>query len=241
MNSATAEPSASTARQIVVELSTMRSGSTLLKALLGSLDDTSSLPEINFQKFQGPNARQEIEALSDKPIVILKRPAWFHEGQRYPKLPAADGVKHVILTRDVATNIISLRKMAFRKAEPFIPQWMDILVANLYWARVYGSLLEKFPASDESNFWLRYEDLVADPIHWTEKLFTFIGASDTRGIDSYSKPDYKWQWGTDDGGAKIKSLKVQASPLPIKRIAKIHHSLRNSPEVHRVRQALGYA
>ncbi len=219
----------------------MRSGSTLLKALLGSLDDTSNLPEIDFQKFQSSDARSQIEQLSDQPIIILKRPAWFNEGKRYPKLPNADGVKRIILTRDVATNIISLRKMAFRKAEPFIPQWMDILIANLYWARVYGSLIEKFPASDASNFWLRYEDLVADPIQWTEKLFKFIGSRTTEGIDSYAKPDYKWQWGTDDGGPKIRSLKVQASPLPLKRIARIHHSLRNSPEVHRVREALGYA
>ncbi len=240
MNTDAAQTTDSTEKQIVIELSTMRSGSTLLKALLGSLDDTSSLPEIDFQKFQSPDARQEIEVLSDKPIVILKRPAWFNEGKRYPKLPNANKLKQVILTRDVATNVISLRKMVFRKIEPFIPQWLDILFANLYWAPVYKSLLTKFPKSDSSNFWLRYEDLVENPIYWTEKLFTFIGAQETAGIDSYRKPEYKWQWGTDDGGDKIKSLKVQPNPLPVERIKKIHQSLKNSPLVHETRKALGY-
>ncbi|MCH6256058.1 sulfotransferase [Puniceicoccaceae bacterium K14] len=236
-----ASHAANSEKQIVIELSTMRSGSTLLKALLGSLDDTSSLPEIDFQKFQSPDARQEIEALSDKPIVILKRPAWFNEGSRYPKLPNAQNLKRVILTRDVATNIISLRKMVFRKIEPFIPQWMDIVFANLYWAPVYKSLLKKFPKDDTSNFWLRYEDLVENPIFWTNKLFTFIGAKETDGIDSYRKPEYKWQWGTDDGGDKIKSLKVQPNPLPVERIETIHKSLKNSPGVHQARRDLGYA
>lgn len=241
MSSATSTAATESKKQIIVELSTMRSGSTLLKALLGSAPDISSLPEIDFQKYQGPNATEEMGALSEKRIVILKRPAWFNEGARYPRLPKAENVKRIILTRDVATNLISLRKMAFRKAEPFIPNWMDIVIANLYWAKVYGSLLEKFPASDPQNFWIRYEDLVSDPITWTAKLYAFVGSTKTEGIDSYAKPKHKWEWGTDDGGDKIKSLQVQAPKLPLKRIAAIHHRLENSPDVHRVRKALGYA
>lgn len=241
MSTAPSNASTESSKQIIVELSTMRSGSTLLKALLGSAPDISSLPEIDFQKYQGPNAVEEMEALSEKRIVILKRPAWFNEGARYPKLPNAKNVKRIILTRDVATNVISLRKMAFRKAEPFIPKWMDIVISNLYWAKVYGSLLNKFPANDPQNFWIRYEDLVSDPITWTAKLYAFVGSEKTEGIDSYAKPEYKWKWGTDDGGDKIKSLKVLPPKLPTERIAEIHQSLKNSPDVHEVRRALGYA
>ena len=55
-------------RTIAIELSTMRSGSTLLKALMSAAPDISSLPEVNFAKFQSHDAQQRIEALCPERI-----------------------------------------------------------------------------------------------------------------------------------------------------------------------------
>ena len=63
------------APQIVCVASTMRSGSTLLKALLAEASDVSNLPEQNFQKFvSDAQAADKIAALDDNPIIVLKRP-----------------------------------------------------------------------------------------------------------------------------------------------------------------------
>ena len=228
------------AKSFALVLSTMRSGSTLLKALLSFPDDVSNLPETDFQKLQGPDAMEKAAALAPEPIILLKRPAWFNEGRRYPKLPNIPQAKRVILARDVHPNLLSLRKMAFRKLEPLIPAWVDDWMAVYYWSRVYDSLLERFPQSDPMNFWIRYEDLVADPIRHTKALFDFIGSRHPSGIDSYAKPgSYDWKWGTDDGGEKIKSLKVQASP-PKADALKILERVSRIEEVQRTRRALGY-
>ncbi len=228
-------------KQVVLILSTMRSGSTLLKALLAAAPDISNLPEIDFQKYQSNEAGKEIAALDDYPIIALKRPAWFNESNRYPKLPRIDNAKLVILTRDAHTNGLSLRKMVLRKLAPLGPRWMDAWIAKNYWAKVYGKLLERFPKDDSSNFWIRYEDLIQDPITHTANLFSFIGSSQTEGVDAYPRPgNYEWKWGTDDGGDKIQSLKVQAPKAVPQEALKILERVKTIPEVQRVREALGY-
>ena len=228
-------------KTIALELSIMRSGSTLLKALMSAAPDISSLPETDFQKFQSPDAASKIGTLCEERIVILKRPAWFNETQSYPRLPNAEGVKRVILARDVHTSTASLRKMAFRKAEPIIPQFVDRWLANGYWASVYANLLDRFPDNGSTNFWIRYEDLVQDPIQWTGKLFKFLGSERTEGIDSYPPPSgYDWKWGSDDGGDKIKSLKVQAPKVPQSSLD-ILERVKDLPRVFEVRARLNYA
>ena len=48
----------------------MRSGSTLLKALLAEAEDVSNLPEQNFQKFVGDaQAAETIARLDEHPIM----------------------------------------------------------------------------------------------------------------------------------------------------------------------------
>lgn len=238
MTSSNKEPSEKT---IALELSVMRSGSTLLKALMAAAPDISSLPETNFQKFQSATAASEIASLCDERIVVLKRPAWFNETKRYPKLPNISKVKRVILARDVHTTTASLRKMVFRKAELWAPKYIDNWFANNYWAPVYANLLDRFPDDGNSNFWIRYEDLVQKPIEWTGKLFRFLGSDRTEGIDSYPPPQgYDWKWGSDDGGDKIKSLTVQAPKIPQSSLA-ILERVQGLPQVALVRARLGYA
>lgn len=228
-------------KTIALELSVMRSGSTLLKALMAAAPDISSLPETNFQKFQSANAEAEIAALCPERIVVLKRPAWFNETNSYPKLPNVPLAKRVILARDVHTTTASLRKMVFRKAEPLAPKLVDKWLANKYWGPVYANLLDKFPDDGNMNFWIRYEDLVRDPIEWTGKLFRFLGSDRTEGVDSYPPPQgYDWKWGSDDGGEKIKSLTVQAPKVPQSSMD-ILKRVKDLPIVAKVRSRLGYA
>ena len=229
------------AKTIALELSIMRSGSTLLKALMSAAPDISSLPETNFQRFQSDNAEAEIAGLCPERIVVLKRPAWFNESRSYPRLPNAPDAKRIILARDVHTSVASLRKMAFRKLESIIPKRVDNWLANGYWASVYANLLERFPDDGNRNIWIRYEDLVVDPIQWTGKLFRFLGSERSEGTDSYPPPEgYDWKWGTDDGGDKIKSLKVQAPKVPQSSL-EILERVRDLPRVADVRQRLNYA
>lgn len=228
-------------RQVAVILSTMRSGSTLLKALLAAAPDVSNLPETNFQAYQSAEAARRIAALAPEPIVALKRPAWFNETRSYPRLPNVENPRCVILARDVHTNVLSLRRMLFRKAEPYIPIWVDPWLASKYWARVYGSLLERFPMENSSNFWIRYEDLVEDPVGRTRELFAFLGSSQKEGVNRYPKPgNYEWKWGTDDGGDKIQSLEVQPPrAVPLQAMA-ILQRVRELEDVAAVRAKLGY-
>ena len=228
-------------KTIALELSVMRSGSTLLKALMSAAPDISSLPETNFQKFQSDNAEEEVSSLSGERIIVLKRPAWFNEIDSYPRLPNVADHKRVILARDVHTTTASLRKMAFRKAEPLVPKRADNWLATRYWAEVYLNLLQRFPDDGISNFWIRYEDLVSGPIEWTGKLFRFLGSDRSEGTDSYPPPSgYDWKWGTDDGGEKIKSLKVQAPRITQSSLA-ILDRVQNLPSVKKAREKLGYA
>ncbi|MDQ8186390.1 sulfotransferase [Pelagicoccus sp. SDUM812002] len=235
------QPTPSTqTRTIAIELSTMRSGSTLLKALMSAAPDISSLPEVNFTKYQSTDALQKIHALCEERIIVLKRPSWFNDASRYPKLPAVPNTRQLILTRDVHTNVASLRKMVFRKLEPYLPKGpIDRWLAN-YWSKSYDSLLSRFPDDGPENFWVPYEDLVRDPIQWTEKIFAFLGSERTEGVDSYPPPkDFEWKWGSDDGGDKIKSLKVQPNPIPQSSLD-ILARVRDIPRVAQTRQKLGY-
>ena len=117
----------------------------------------------------------------------------------------------------------------------------DNWLANRYWAEVYLNLVQRFPDDGISNFWIGYEDLVSGPIEWTGKLFRFLGSERSDGTDSYPPPmGYDWKWGTDDGGEKIKSLKVQASRIPQSSLD-ILDRVRNLPSVIKAREKLGYA
>jgi len=130
--------------------------------------------------------------------------------------------------------------MVFRKFEKYLPQGpIDRWLAR-YWSKSYDSLLARFPHDGEKNFWVRYEDLVSEPIKWTEQIFKFLGSERTEGVDSYPPPkDYEWKWGSDDGGDKIKSLKVQANPIPQSSLD-ILDRVKGIARVSETRKQLGY-
>lgn len=229
-------------KTLAVLLSTMRSGSTLLKALLAQAPDVSDLPETDFQAYQGPGARPTIEALSPEPILVLKRPAWFNEIGRYPRLPRVEGLKRIVLVRDAYANGLSVRKMVFRHV-PWLQRagWGNRFLIERYWAGVNRSLLEWVEADPANTILVRYEDVLADPRGETARLFAFLGSVQTTGVDSYSPPrDYDWRWGRDDGGAVIKSLQVQAPRELTYEDRKLFATIRGSAAALRLRRDLGF-
>lgn len=226
-------------KTIVAVASTMRSGSTLLKALLAEAGDVSNLPEVNFQRFRGPGAQQEIESIDEARILVLKRPGWFHETSTYPQLPAVENVKTIGLVRDAYETVRSLKKMVFRKASGYVGFLANGWLVG-YWTKIVSRIRDLSVA--ESNVHLvRYEDILSDPKSETAKLFAFIESTCEHGVDTYQAPqDFEWKWGQDDGGPRIKSLRV-LEPVPHKYDdGRLLHTINNSAAAMRLRQQLGY-
>lgn len=226
---------------IVVIASTMRSGSTLLKALLAEAEDVLNLPETNFQNPKTVNHVLSRHGESDAPIKLLKKPAWYQESKRYPKLPHGHAVKTIALVRDVYDTVFSLRKMTFRSlAVPFSPlvtRWL----AEVYWVNVTSHLLTLSKKNPDSVKLIRYEDLVQDPVTMTADLFRFIGSARTAGTSEYSRPDsYSWRWGSDDGSPNIKTLRVQPALKKTRDEPRLLRVINNSKRIVETRESLGY-
>ena len=100
---------ASRQKTIVFIVSTMRSGSTLLKSLLATAPDISHLPETDFSKYHGKRSWR-LKTLSSDPIIVVKKPASFDD-ENYPQLPQLPRTKTIILIRDAYESVRSLKKM----------------------------------------------------------------------------------------------------------------------------------
>jgi len=236
------EPKKAPERTLAVIASTMRSGSTLLKALLQEAPDVSQLSEINFQKFSGDSSRHAaMWKLDPRPVLLLKRPAWYHEAKSYPRLPEVDGLRVIGLVRDCYETVQSLRKMSFSKAETLAGPLFDRWLAAGYWANVTGRLADLSERMPEQVRLVRYEDLVQRPVEVTAALFQFVGSERRTGTATYSQPEsYRWRWGTDDNSPNIRSLTVQPpkqQPQTNRRLVSI---IESDPEVIELRRRLGY-
>ena len=227
--------------QIVCVASTMRSGSTLLKALLAEAPDISNLPEKDFQKFCGDQqAEAKLKALDEHPIIVLKRPGWYNEIKRYPKLPKIEGMKVIFLVRDFYETVESLRKMTFRKLAPWVGPLVDGWLAKRYWCGITRNLYELHQGNSLDSHLVRYEDLTANPLVETQKLFQFVGSEQKEGVDTYSQPnDFRWRWGSDDNSDNIKSLKVQSRPPKPKTNQRLKRLMEHA-EIAELRDLLGY-
>ncbi|AKJ63345.1 sulfotransferase family protein [Kiritimatiella glycovorans] len=235
------EPATRRERSVVVVLSTMRSGSTLLKALLATAPDVSDLPEVDFQRFRHRRHLADIRDMSGAPVVVLKRPAWFHEVLSYPKLPRFEGVRKIVLFRDAYETVRSLRKMIFHRLSGWTEPFFNSLLAEHYWCRVTENLLNVQENDPEATIPVRYEDLVVQPEEVTRRLFSFIGSAREEGVNSYNPPTHhKWSWGKDDGGTKIRSLQVQPPPPTDYANRHLASVIRESERIARLRERLGY-
>ena len=78
--------------------------------------------------------------------------------------------------------------------------------------------MTEIPANKNDSLIVRYEDLITNPVETTGIIFRFIGSQQEEGVEYYRKPaDFEWEWGTDDGGEKIRTLKVDRNALSDKK------------------------
>lgn len=225
-------------KTVVFLISAMRSGSTLLKSLLANAPDTSHLPETDFQQYNRQNAWR-INALSPARILILKKPATYDDFT-YPLFPPIKNHKKIVLVRDAYETILSLQQM---NQQPHLTDYKDWSFEKLlheYWCMIYGNILQTVDLAAPNVQFIRYEDLVADPVQHTQSLFQFMGSAQQSGVSNYLPPDsYEWGWGKDDGGSVIKTLKVQHHPKPRTNQALLN-LIAQSETAQQLRMQLGY-
>jgi hypothetical protein len=229
-------------RQLVLIASTMRSGSTLLKALLAFAPDVSDLNEVNFQKYAGANPRlDQMWELAPQRILVLKRPAWYHETKTYPRLPGLANRRVILLVRDVYPTVESLRRMSLGWLAGASRQRLDRWLAQAYWKPVTERLLALSRQSPEQMRLVRYEDLVERPQQKTLELFRFIGSVQSVGTDTYSVPARgRWRWGIDDNSPKIRSLRVQPPKSGAITNPQFAEWIEQDPALQKLRGELGY-
>ncbi|MFB6453876.1 sulfotransferase [Chitinophaga sp. Hz27] len=210
-------------------ISTMRSGSTLLKALLATRDEISDIQEVHLSRW--------MEIKSDKIIKVVKSPAYYNE-YFYPIMPDVDS-KKIILIRNPYDTITSLKEMNNLVDGGKLNILNEYTLLG-YWIRIYENIMAKIDLNASDVFVIRYEDLVSDPINRTAAIFSFLGCSDCTGVNTYSRPvDYTWEWGKDDGGEVIKQLKVQDLVRKRDDIA-LRELISNSDKVRRIMTHFGY-
>jgi hypothetical protein len=219
-------------KTIVIIFCTMRSGSTLLKALLAEADDVSHLPEVDFRSF-GRNKYafyRRAYRLSKKRIVVLKRPDWFNDKSSLREaVPDLKEIKLIFLFREVDGVVRSLQSL-FGDNKPK-QELID------YWVRTNEDLLANVSLTKRLYRSVHYEDLLKNPKRITKDLFSFIGSTKEDGVDNYRNPEhFEWEWGSDDGGRLIKSLKVDVDKLK----EAVDPSMRNCKDVQRLRKQLGF-
>src|SRR5690606_16982101 len=107
----------------------------------------------------------------------------------------------------------------FQVTDPlYLTYWNSYELIENYWSKVYGRLVTEIPANKNDSLIVRYEDLITNPVETTGIIFRFIGSQQEEGVEYYRKPaDFEWEWGTDDGGEKIRTLKVDRNALSDKK------------------------
>ena len=230
-------------KSIVYILSTMRSGSTLLKALLANAEDVSHLPEVKLIRYDIETYYSlyfNLYRLSKKRIIVVKYPAWY----TYENYPHVSLKKNhiIVLIRKAFDTLCSLkdrqnvREFTLRGTPLTDQQLID------YWCQTYESLL--FDAALTKNnhiFQVRYEQLLEEPRAITRSLFAFIGSQQKEGVISYPKPrQSQWQWGQDDASANIKTQQVQKSSTVYKPsdYPDLHRLIQQSARVKAIEQEL---
>jgi len=219
-------------KTVVLIVGSMRSGSTLLKALLAEAPDVPNLPEIEYNKYKIYNRYAiyyKIYKLSKKRVVVLKKPGLYS----VPFSREFVRLKIIILTRNVVDCAKSLKVMN--------STW-DAGKAVDYWCDVYENILRNKRLLTHNVIFVKYEDLVNNPKKITKKIFAFIGSVQKQGLDHYKKPEsFDWDWGIDDGGDKIKSLKIQGLSTKEKKIdKKLLNVVKSSDRVESLMKRFGY-
>jgi hypothetical protein len=216
-------------KKLVYIISCMRSGSTLLKALMATRPDCSDLPEMPFGVSVGFEDESE--------ILVFKKPAYYTDFD-YPVIPVTHS-KKIIIIRNPYDTIVSLQKMNLHKKNPNL-QLNDELFLLSYWCIIYKGIYDKILLGPNDYLLIRYDDLVKNPMEVSSEIFKYIGSVETTGIDTYQAPkNYTWRWGSDDGGEVIKSLKVNHIEYPRKN-KKLCRLIDSNEEVQFILSAYGF-
>jgi len=223
-------------KTLILIHSSMRSGSTLLKALLGTAPDVSHIGEYKYKKefFYKYHLYLCSYFLSKKRIIVLKDPMGYRAAKIKYKIPKTSFIKNIVIVRDVyetATSLVHMNKevnIAKTKEE----------VVN-YWCGAYENILRCLELSKKNTYTIRYEDLLRNPEDITKKLFNFIGSCQTTGVSSYRSYG-GWEWNKDDGGEKIKSLKVKKPNNFIRNDSELINIIQSSRQANFLRSKYGY-
>ena len=227
-------------KTVVLIMCSMRSGSTLLKALLAEAHDVSNLPEIDFRQFLSHKYRLYNQAyyLSKKRIVVLKFPHPFLGARDKQFIQQTDRMKIIVLVRDVPGVVKSLEKMPKEAKFNFMgkKEYLN------YWCDVYESILDSVRLMKRKIYFVRYEDLIKNPKAVTKEIFSFIGSEKQEGAETYHKPkNFEWGWGHDDGGEEIKKLRVLPDGDRIDEVdSELEAMIAGSSRVSYLREKFGY-
>ena len=186
--------------------SSMRSGSTLLKALLAEANDISNIPEVNYSQYSPKFlTRFRLLSKSNKRIVVIKLPSSHKSYRSYPYY-VDDKSLRIILFRDPVEVYVSLKKMYYHRNRQFY-QEIDGPLFEKYWLGTYNNLISHF---NKNVIFVSYENILERPKFVTLRLFSFLQSERKLGVDTYRIPEnFTWSWGSDDGSKKINTLKVQ--------------------------------
>jgi hypothetical protein len=191
-------------KRAILIVSPIRSGSTLLKALLANSEDVSHIDEVNFQLKSRSRyiSYSRVARLSERPILVLKWPAWFAEVATYPRLPKYPHQAILLYREPLATTLSIKRRMA---TAPHYPSLTDEQLLD-YWCQVYENACSKLGPDTSQVMLVRYGDLVSDPVGCQHRLFSWIGTSRYEAKATYGTPESgDWAWQKDDAGSTIKS------------------------------------
>jgi len=217
-------------REYCFIISTMRSGSTLLKALIATRPDCSDIPETTFQDYKSVETKQK--------IVVLKKPAGYKSLDYPGSLPT--GPKKIILIRHPYETVCSLKKMNLAMKQKNLKLNDDLFLLS-YWYTIYKNIITSGILQQNNTLLVRYEDIIANPIKTTAEIFQFIGTAHPEGTDSYCTPeDYEWKWRHDDGGETIKTLKVQREQNRERTERELLNLIQGSDQIHSVLDFFGY-
>lgn len=193
-------------RTHVLVLSSMRSGSTLLKSMLGQAPDVSLLDEFNFITYANHNRYffgWLVSRLSDRRIVVLKKPFNNVAGDKplYGRVPLP-GVLRIVLWRGPYETLLSLKAMQRKYGYRVFgdAECVD------YWCDTYEAIFANTDTARDTLA-VRYEDLTRRPAEVTRAIFAFIGSAHDAGVERYEAHD--WKKGRDDDSDKIRSGAVQ--------------------------------
>ena len=215
--------------RLILVLSSMRSGSTLLKSLMGQGEDVSHLDEFHYIPYANHNKYFFyflVSHLSDKPIIVLKKP--FNNVAAhlplYGKTPLG-GVLNIVLYRHPYETLISLKALQRRK---HFAEFSDEQCVS-YWADTYEAIFDNVDTHRDTLF-VRYETLTERTEEVTGRIFEFIGSTHVGGAKEYG--DHTWKSGQDDDSEKIRSRTVhQAKAADPDADPGLYAALQNEPRI----------